>query len=256
VALITSKPGGSVFRAAASRLGDEVVRERRKHTRVRARGVVAHVRALDRGFSCHVENVSEGGVFLGTDQLLPGGSFVTLELFKPGVRRTLHLEGTVTTAPLGGSAKRGMGIAFAEMPADAKARLLLLLHEMGAPISINLRAVQKVLSSAGSAEPPTPARPASLREMLDSIPPPAAVARPELPLPAALEPISEGDAQGGDAAPAGAHERRPRLRAHIDELEAEVTALRRTLRDREAELARLRSLAEAAREGQGRGGAK
>jgi hypothetical protein len=214
--------------------------------------VIAHVRALDRGFSCHVENVSEGGVFLGTDQLLPGGSFVTLALVKPGLRRTLHLEGTVTTAPLGRSAKRGMGIAFAEMPADSKARLLLLLHEMGAPISINLRAVQKVLSSVGSAAPPAAARPASLQEMLDSIPPPVAVGRPELPLPAALEPVSEGDTRKADAAPP----RRPRLRARIDELEAEVTALRSTLRDREAELARLRSLAAAGRGGQERGGAK
>ncbi|HXN82538.1 MAG TPA: PilZ domain-containing protein [Myxococcales bacterium] len=228
--------------------------ERRKHTRVRARGVVAHVRALDRGFSCQVENVSEGGVFLGTDQLLPGGSFVTLELVKPGLRRTLHLEGTVTAALSGGSAKRGMGIAFAEMPADSKARLLLLLHGMGAPISINLRAVQKVLSSAGSAEPTAPTREASLQEMLDSIPPPAAGAGPDVPLPAALEPVSEGDAQEADTAPLSAQLQRPRLRARIDELEAEVAALRGTLRDREAQLARLRSLGAAARERPGRGG--
>jgi hypothetical protein len=216
--------------------------------------VVAHVRALDRGFSCQVENVSEGGVFLGTDQLLPGGSFVTLELVKPGLRRTLHLEGTVTTAPSDGSAKRGMGIVFAEMPADSKARLLLLLHEMGAPISINLRAVQKVLSSTGSAEPPAPARPASLQDLLDSIPPPAAGTASERPLPAALEPVSEGDPQEAATAPQGANQQRARLRAHIDELEAEVSALRRTLRDREAKLARLRSLAAAAGEGPGRGG--
>jgi hypothetical protein len=92
--------------------------------------------------------------------------------------------------------------------------------------------------------------------MLDSIPPPIAGAGPELPLPAALEPVAEGDAQEADTAPLAAHQRGPRLRAHIDELDAEVTALRRTLRDREAELARLRSLAAAAREAPGRGGGK
>src|SRR5258708_31088956 len=75
--------GGSAFCAARFATGGVVVRDRRKHTRVRARGVVAHVRALDRGFSCQVENVSEGGVFLRTQQLLPGGRLVTLPLVQP-----------------------------------------------------------------------------------------------------------------------------------------------------------------------------
>ena len=90
-------------------------KNRRRHPRVRARGLAAHVRTSDRSLSSEVEDISAGGLFLRTDQILSPGTVVTLWLVKPGWKRSLELPGRVVTARRVGlhSRSSGLGIAFA-----------------------------------------------------------------------------------------------------------------------------------------------
>lgn len=109
--------------------------ERRKHRRIRARGLAAHVRALDRSFTCAVENLSEGGIFLATEQPLPRGSMVAIDLIKPGFAKALRVIGIVVAESAGGAgtpaqaSASGMGIQFAQQGPDTRVRLLALLSE-------------------------------------------------------------------------------------------------------------------------------
>lgn len=47
---------------------------RRKHARVRARGIAAHLRGPLGRSACQVENISIGGLFVRTDQVLDVGT--------------------------------------------------------------------------------------------------------------------------------------------------------------------------------------
>jgi Tfp pilus assembly protein PilZ len=111
-------------------------KENRRHSRVKPRGVVAHVRSQDRSFACQVENLSAGGLFLRTDQHFPRGSKVEVDLVKPGARRSLRVVGRVvgTITPEEAVAQRfipGLGIEFDEMPPDEAERLQGLLGALG-----------------------------------------------------------------------------------------------------------------------------
>src|SRR5207237_1425043 len=92
-------------------------KEKRKNARVRPRGVVAHVRAPTASFACQVENLSAGGLFLRTDQQLPRGTPLQLDLVKPGGRRTLHLSaavaGVITPEEAASAPSAAQGPAFA-----------------------------------------------------------------------------------------------------------------------------------------------
>ncbi|GAC1538414.1 MAG: hypothetical protein NVS2B9_04970 [Myxococcales bacterium] len=110
--------------------------ERRKHRRVRAKDLAAHVRALDRSFTCSVENLSEGGIFLATDEPLPRGSIVAIDLVKPGAPKALRVIGVVVaeasngTTPTAPPGAKGMGIQFAQPSPEARAQLLVLIGEL------------------------------------------------------------------------------------------------------------------------------
>jgi PilZ domain len=115
--------------------------ERRKHRRVRAKGLAAHVRALDRSFTCSVENLSEGGIFLATDDPLPRGSMVAIDLVQPSSAKNLRVIGVVVVEATGEEGKpappgaKGMGIQFAQPAPEARAQLLGLLTELaGQPL--------------------------------------------------------------------------------------------------------------------------
>lgn len=121
--------------------------ERRKHRRVRAKGLAAHVRALDRSFTCSVENLSEGGIFLATEEPLPRGSIVAIDLVKPSAPKALRVIGVVVAeaAPASGAASapaaKGMGIQFAQPSPEARAKLIILLSELtGEPRAVTLPA--------------------------------------------------------------------------------------------------------------------
>ncbi len=111
-------------------------KEKRKYTRVRPRGVVAHVRGPVAAFACQVENLSAGGLFLRTEQQLPHGTALQIDLVKPGGRKPLHLAGMVAgviTAEEAASARfiPGLGVQFTDMDAEEADRLEELLAALG-----------------------------------------------------------------------------------------------------------------------------
>jgi hypothetical protein len=112
---------------------------RRKHPRVRATGIAAHVRGPADRFPCVVENISSGGLFVRTDRLLDVGVQLEIDLVRPGWKRPLSFFARVTSRidPLAGRyAHRtpGMGMQFfGKMDEEIRTRLLSLLHELGAP---------------------------------------------------------------------------------------------------------------------------
>ena len=71
-------------------------KDKRRHSRVKPRGVVAHVRSGDRSFACQVENLSAGGLFLRTDVLFPRGSKVEVDLVRDvHVQARSNVQGAV-----------------------------------------------------------------------------------------------------------------------------------------------------------------
>ena len=111
---------------------------RRRHTRVRARGVAAHLRTESGRTACQVENVSMGGLFVRTDRLEEVGAEIFVDLVKPGWKRQLTLTARVTSRvdSLDGRLSRrmpGMGIQFLRLDEKQHDRLRTLLRELGAP---------------------------------------------------------------------------------------------------------------------------
>jgi uncharacterized protein (TIGR02266 family) len=68
------------------------------------------------------ENISEGGLFIATHQLLSIGTTLTLEFGLPGRSEKVTVQGTVRwVRDAAGSHSPGMGVAFTEMDADTLA---------------------------------------------------------------------------------------------------------------------------------------
>jgi Tfp pilus assembly protein PilZ len=115
-----------------------MARNRRKHPRVRARGVAAHLRTEKGRSPAVVENISAGGIFVRTDRLEPVGTEIFVDLVKPGWKRALTLAAKVTSrvdAIEGRLTGRppGMGMQFLRVDDKQFARLRVLLRELGAP---------------------------------------------------------------------------------------------------------------------------
>jgi hypothetical protein len=92
-------------------------RTERKHRRVRARSVTAHVQAGASSLAGEVENVSQSGLFVRTDDLLDVGFKVQVELARIGGKPVISLPGVVADTldairaeSLG--RKKGIGIRF------------------------------------------------------------------------------------------------------------------------------------------------
>ena len=101
------------------------------HPRLRVNGVAAHVRCGSVAFSCEVEELSVGGAFFRTDQLLPAGSDLQADLVKPGARKVLHLGGQVRGAFGSGLGQHpGLDVEFSAMTSDDSGRLGQWLDEM------------------------------------------------------------------------------------------------------------------------------
>ena len=112
-------------------------RNRRRHPRVRARGLAAHLRTGVGRAPCLVENISLGGLFVRTDQLEEVGTEVGIELVRPGWKRALDLEALVTSRvePIASASEKkgpGMGLQFVRVGDNQFDRLRLLLRDLGA----------------------------------------------------------------------------------------------------------------------------
>jgi Tfp pilus assembly protein PilZ len=203
--------------------------ERRKHKRVRAKGLAAHVRALDRSFTCSVENLSEGGIFLATDDPLPRGSMVAIDLVKPSSPKALRVIGVVVVEASGEERRpapppaKGMGIQFAQPAPEARARLLGLLAELAGQASRDAGAPYAKAAGPG-------ANGSSAKHSIRAI-----------VTPFAGEPPVAASAQTAGAAEARA------LRAQLDALRTELTEAQRERDARESELQTLRAQLVAAR---------
>src|SRR5215468_3748256 len=108
----------------------------RKHRRVRARSVAAHLTAGETEIDGEVESISQSGLFVRSEELLFVGAKVKIDLARTGGKGLLSLSGVVAdtleadrAASLG--RKTGMGISFDPIGDPAlKERLERLLGEM------------------------------------------------------------------------------------------------------------------------------
>jgi uncharacterized protein (TIGR02266 family) len=167
-------------------------KDKRRHSRVKPRGVVAHVRSADHSFACQVENLSAGGLFLRTDQSFPKGSRVEVDLVRPGARRPLRVTGRIvgTISPEEAVAQRfipGLGVEFSELAEDEAKNLETLLGALG--VRPEEAKVQR-----NSQPPRAPAPPSLIQRIytpppdLPKVPPPARNAsRPPPPVGARVE---------------------------------------------------------------------
>ena len=104
----------------------------RRHRRVEAKGVDAHVDVTSS--ECSIENISVGGLFLRTTSTMPIGMPVHVDLTKPGYE--LQLSGRVVSVVTEAEAERqdiapGVGIEFDPLPPGTEKRLHALLRELG-----------------------------------------------------------------------------------------------------------------------------
>ena len=239
-------------------------KEKRKYTRVRPRGVVAHVRGPSAAFACQVENLSAGGLFLRTEQQLPQGTSLQIELVKPGGRKPLHLAGLVAgviTPEEAASARfiPGLGVQFTEIEADEADRLEELLTVLGiervqAVVAPELRRTNP--GRTGREEvpwaPPASRAPAArgatgdpeailrdISEALEAEEAPLATSKPALPPQPAAPPPPNTEPHQSDAS---------RLMTQIRGLLFQLADVQARLRQREAEVQDLRAQLDDARE--------
>ncbi len=246
-------------------------KEKRKYTRVRPRGVVAHVRGPSAAFACEVENLSAGGLFLRTDQQLPQGTALQIDLVKPGGRKPLHLVGLVAgviTPEEAASARfiPGLGVQFTEIEADEAERLEELLTALGidrvqavvapelrrtnpggaeqVPWALAAPAARAPAQGAGRAargQAPAGDPEAILRdisEALEADEAPLATSKPALPPQPAAPPPPNAEPQQSEAA---------RLMTQIRGLLFQLADVQGRLRQRESEVQDLRAQLDDAR---------
>jgi hypothetical protein len=104
-------------------------KNRRRFSRVRARNVAAHLRVEDQASICQVEDISRGGLFVRTDQRLPIGLPVVIDLARPGLKKPLRLTGVVAQHS---DSRHGIGVSFDPLDRESEARLGEILRDLGA----------------------------------------------------------------------------------------------------------------------------
>jgi len=169
---------------------------KRKHPRVRARGVAANLRAQEvLKTGCVVENISAGGLLVRTDQALEAGTPVVMDLVRPGMRKLLKLSGRVV-----GRAEKGTGtpaqmpglrVQFDPMPDETTERLLQLLRDLGltpeppaAPLPVTATPPSVVVAALPLVSPDAPFGPPRVPVDLQQI----TWAQPEVSTPAWTQP--------------------------------------------------------------------
>jgi Tfp pilus assembly protein PilZ len=211
-------------------------RNRRKHPRVRAKGVAAHLRTEKGRTPCQVENVSAGGVFVRTDRLEQVGTEIFVDLVKPGWKRALTLTARVTSrvdAIDGRISKRppGMGLQFLRLDDKQFERLRSLVLELGAPDPGEGITLPQLVEDAIEG---------ALREA--NLPPPAPL---DFSLPD-YEP-ERSASQGHDPEPASPRPQFDKLMLQIRGLVLQLSDAQQQLSQREAEIHKLREELETTR---------
>jgi hypothetical protein len=99
--------------------------------------VVLKISSAERLRTNYLQDLSEGGLFLKADRILPMGSELTVELWPPGWTEPLALDATVVriVEPTPGfKGTTGMGVSFHDVAPDAAERLRELIAEHGGPV--------------------------------------------------------------------------------------------------------------------------
>jgi uncharacterized protein (TIGR02266 family) len=97
---------------------------------------VLKIQSAERLRANYLKDLSEGGLFLKADRLLPLGTELAIELWPPGWTESLALEAKVVRiVEVGGAgAPAGMGVSFQNMTPETAVRLRELLTEHGSPV--------------------------------------------------------------------------------------------------------------------------
>jgi len=234
-----------------------MVKNRRKHPRVRAPGVGAHLRTERGRASCQVENVSLGGLFVRTDRLEEVGTEIFVDIVRPGWKRQLTVAARVTSRVDAGEGRLtkqppGMGLQFLHLDEKQHQRLRSLLRELGAPddsadgtlaedsAKRELRALELPPDESGQPVEPQP----SMVE--DAIA--GALREANLPAPGPVELDPEPPRPGSSAPPpAASGDEAARLMTQLRGLVMQLSDAQQQLAQRDAEIERLREELETAR---------
>jgi PilZ domain len=106
-------------------------KNRRRYLRTRAQNLVAHFKIGDRSVLAPIEDISVGGAFLKTSEVMHGGMVLAFDVARPGLKRPLRLMGRVVEARAG----RGIGLRFDGLDRETHERLVELLRDLGALVS-------------------------------------------------------------------------------------------------------------------------
>jgi hypothetical protein len=198
-----------------------------------------------------VDNLSAGGLFLRTEEVVPRGTMLHLDLVKPGGRRALHVEGKVVgvLAPEEASSQRllaGLGVEFSGVGSEEVERLEAFLQALGAS---GADAIVPAWARPGGSPPQTRAEAETiLRDIAGSLdgddePAPALGASSTLPRIAADPVQADASPPIADAAeaPPATDSDPARLLLQIRGLVFELSQAKERLRMREAELLDLRA---------------
>ncbi len=99
--------------------------------------VVLRIQSAERLRENYLKDLSEGGLFLKADRVLPIGSELTVELWPPGWTDSLALTARVVRVvegPLESGKVPGMGVSFHDVAPETAAGLKQLLAEHGRPL--------------------------------------------------------------------------------------------------------------------------
>jgi uncharacterized protein (TIGR02266 family) len=103
--------------------GNTMKVEQRQHPRVDIWIEVTFKSPLEL-ISSYMSNISKGGMFIQTEDVMDLGEAIALTFQLPGQDNLIRAKGTVVwKAPLGGSLKPGMGVQFTEMPEEDRLML-------------------------------------------------------------------------------------------------------------------------------------
>jgi uncharacterized protein (TIGR02266 family) len=242
---------------AARRKVAQVLDEQRKHKRVRAPSVLVRVATLDRFRTHYLRDLSEGGLFIRSERLLPIGSQVEVKLVLPGSEEPLVLPGEIVRhVTAAQSPETGMGVRFGELPPPV-ARSLKAFVDAARPVQVPGSAMAKVTDDAqdvvGQLSAVRAALQARARELSAAQTRLNTAVERELALSKACDELrasnstlkqmleaTEGDVLGGDPAEVSAELDRSRLeaadlKARLAEVEGHLEAYRSQLEKVEEE---------------------
>jgi hypothetical protein len=233
-----------------------VAANKRRHPRVRTKDVASHYRVGEvTALGMPVENISMGGLFVSSNQPMPVGTLLVLELTRPGMARAIKLTGRVVVSIRLGHPRElapGMGVQFDALAPDTERRLRALIDALGPeaePVSVpeyhparvdastgdvraasfdfglvSLDQLPGALPSAPRKSPPrpkvSPRRPPSKPAELPPVPPPLP------PSPAIAPPVTVPDGAKLQVQIRGLLMELGDTQAHADEQERQLSELR------------------------------